>query len=80
MDPARWKESWKEKYAALEKKAAGIRDEILRPRFFGTRRLLRAFPDMKHRDYEESVKELRQFLEQLEEEERRRTCGPGRKN
>ena len=35
---------------------------------------------MKHRDYDESVKELRQFLEQLEEEERRRTCGPGRKN
>ena len=76
MDPARWKE----KYAALEKKAAGIRDEILRPRFFGTRRLLRAFPDMKHRDYDESIKELRQFLDRFEEEERRRTGGPDRKD
>jgi hypothetical protein len=75
MDPARWKE----KYAALEKKAAGIRDEILRPRFFGTRRLLRAFPDMKHRDYDESIKELRQFLDRYEEEERIRTGGPDRK-
>lgn len=76
MDPARWKE----KYAALEKKAAGIRDEILRPRFFGTRRLLRAFPDMKHRDYDESIKELRQFLDRFEEEERRRTGGPDKKD
>ena len=80
MDPARWKDNWKEKYAVLEKKAAGIRDEILRPRFFFFFRLLRAFPDMKHRDYDESVKELRQFLDRLEETERGRACRHDRKD
>jgi ABC-type phosphate transport system auxiliary subunit len=53
MDLARAKlESRK---AELEQKRSELVETVLRSRHFGAGRLLRAFPDMKHRDYEELI-------------------------
>lgn len=53
MDLARAKlESRK---AELEQKRSELVETVLKSRHFGAGRLLRAFPDMKHRDYEEMI-------------------------
>ncbi|MDO4284404.1 MAG: putative ABC transporter permease [Eubacteriales bacterium] len=47
--------------AQLEKRAEALRDDILKKTWCG-RRLLRAFPDMQHRDYKEIVEELQKCM------------------
>lgn len=61
---AELKEASRERREALEEAARKKRAELLGPRVFGTRRFLRAFPDLSHRDYDEALKELRDFLEE----------------
>lgn len=46
---------------ALMQRAARLCADITGHRHFGTGRLLRAFPDMKHRDYKELVGDLQKF-------------------
>ena len=51
---------------ALEQKRR-ITKKILGPRFFGARRLLEAFPDLRHRDYDEYIALLRMALDREED-------------
>ncbi|MBR2540884.1 MAG: hypothetical protein IKE85_08715 [Mogibacterium sp.] len=47
----------------LEERRKALIDKILSSRHFGAGRLLRAFPDMKHRDHAEVVEMLRKMLQ-----------------
>lgn len=49
----------KEQY---ESKSKALSDKIANSRYLGTGRLLRAFPQMEHRDYQEILEELKKML------------------
>lgn len=53
--------------AAAAEQRRRIMGKILRPRFFGARRLLEAFPDLQHRDYNEYISLLRRVLDRGED-------------
>lgn len=48
--------------AELEQKRRDLIEEVAKSRYFGAGRLLRAFPDMKHRDYEEMIELMKKRL------------------
>ena len=50
------------KKEVLQKRAEEICASLLRSRIFGARRLLKAFPDLKHHNYGESLAKLREML------------------
>lgn len=52
------KEEISAQYVELQNRIQALSDDIRGHRHFGTGRLLRAFPSMVHRDYDELVKEL----------------------
>lgn len=51
-----------ETVAALQARRDAIYERVRRSRYFGYGRLLRAFPDMQHREYRERIAELRDKL------------------
>ncbi|MGX8687354.1 MAG: putative ABC transporter permease, partial [bacterium] len=53
----------RESYRKAVEQRRRIMEKILKPRFFGARRLLEAFPDLRHRDYDEYIALLRITLE-----------------
>ncbi len=50
------------KYSAMTARAEQLRQELLDGEFFGTRRILNAFPEMKHHDYNDVLKELQERM------------------
>ena len=50
----------------LDRRRSELRERIRKSRHFGMGRLLRAFPDMRHRDYAEIMDELRKEISSLE--------------
>jgi uncharacterized membrane protein len=57
----------RENYKKAVEQRRRITKKILGPRFFGTRRLLEAFPDLSHRDYDEYIALLRMALDREED-------------
>ena len=54
----------------LQKRAETLRNDVLQKRRFGGGRLLQAFPKMRHRDYEEILKELQEHLQNKQQNKR----------
>ena len=59
----RARELGREGYRKAVEQRRRIMEKILKPRFFGARRLLEAFPDLRHRDYDEYIALLRSALD-----------------
>ena len=51
-----------DKYAQLQKKYDALLSSLLKNRFFGASRILRAFPDLRSRDYREVLQSLKDRL------------------
>ena len=50
------------RYRELQEKYADLRDSLTRHRHYGVGRILNAFPDSKHRDYDRIFTELKNRL------------------
>lgn len=57
----------KESYRKAVQQRRRITEKILAPRFFGARRLLDAFPDLQHREYDVYISLLRSLMEEGED-------------
>ena len=55
-------EELRKRKEALQNRIEELSNSLTRPKIFGENRLLRAFPDMKHRDYGEVVEKLRERI------------------
>ena len=54
----------------LQERAGALKEKILSGRFFGSRRILEAFPDMKHRKYSDALQNVQRDL-QINNKERK---------
>lgn len=54
----------------LQERAGALKEKIMSGRFFGSRRILEAFPDMKHRDYGDVLTNVQRDL-QINNKERK---------
>ena len=55
-------EELRKRKEALQNRIEELSNSLTRPKIFGESRLLRAFPDMKHRDYGDVVEKLRERI------------------
>ena len=53
-----------------QERASALKEKILSGRFFGSRRILEAFPNMKHREYDAALMDVQRDL-QINEKERK---------
>ena len=53
-----------------KERASALKEKILSGRFFGSRRILEAFPNMKHREYDAALMDVQRDL-QINEKERK---------
>ncbi|MDO4804330.1 MAG: hypothetical protein Q4A32_05880 [Lachnospiraceae bacterium] len=56
-------DAMKKRQREMQAQAEAVKQKIMSGSFFGTRRILEAFPDMKHRDYEGALENIRKGMQ-----------------